>query len=80
MTFDPAVVAAAMAAMGGLLILVVRLFITGTIMSRNVVPREDYDNMVKIHADYVSMFGASVEAIRDLSADLRTERAKNGKA
>lgn len=55
---------------------VLALFYTGRILPRNVVPREDYDKIVEIHANYVAMFGTSVEAIRELTADLRAEREK----
>ena len=58
---------------------ILALFYTGRILPRNVVPREDYDAIVQIHAAYVEMFGKSVDAIRELTTDLRAERAKRGR-
>lgn len=68
MTVEPAVLIAAIAALGGLLVVIVRLFLTGAILPRSAVPREDYDSVVVINASYAGKFGEQTEAIRVLSA------------
>lgn len=68
MTIDPAVLIAAIAALAGLLIGVFRLFLTGALMSRTVVPREDYEKVLTINAGYADQFGQQSDAVKVLSA------------
>lgn len=67
-TIDPAVLIAAIAALGGLLIGVFRLFLTGALMPRSVVPREDYEALRQINASYAERFGQVIDAVKGLSA------------
>ena len=64
MTLDPAVVIAAISALGALLILMFRLFLTGAIHPRNMVPREDYEAQVAITASYAAKFGEQTEVVK----------------
>lgn len=64
---DQAVLITAIGALAGLLILVFRLFLNGTLLSRTTVPREDYDRQVAIVADYAVKFGEQTKAVQSLT-------------
>lgn len=67
MTIDPAVVIGAIAAMGGLLLFIVRAFTSGSIHPRSTVPREDYDACVAVVKSYADQFGEQTAAVRALT-------------
>ena len=79
MTIDPAVLIAAIAALAGLLIGVFRLFLTGALMSRSVVPREDYEALRQINASYAERFGQVIDAVKGLSAVVARLAAKQAR-
>lgn len=56
----------AIGALGGLLLLVVRFFLNGTVLSRTTVPREDYAAQVAIAASYAQSFGEQTKAVQSL--------------
>jgi hypothetical protein len=60
----------------GLALVMLGLFYTGRILPRNTVPREDFEALQAIHASYVENFRLGTEAVKDLAALLREERAK----
>lgn len=70
MEIDVALVVAAIAALGGLLLEILRRFAKGDLLSRNVVPREDYDRIVSINESYAAKFGEQTTAITTLAAAL----------
>jgi hypothetical protein len=72
LTIEPAVVIGAIAAMGGLLLLVIRQFMSGTILSRTVVPREDYEAVLAINASYAEKFGEQTAAVGALTIVVNT--------
>lgn len=53
------------------------LFYTGRILPRNVVPREDYDELIQINASYIEKFGILIDAVKALSASV--DRITGGK-
>ena len=67
MTLDPLAVVGAIAAMGTLLLFIVRAFLTGAIMPRSVVPREDYEALQAVNASYAAGFATLTEAVNRLA-------------
>jgi hypothetical protein len=65
---DQAVLIAAIGTLGGLLLLVVRLFLTGKLYSSETVPRHDYDRQIAIVESYAQKFGEQTDAIRTMAA------------
>lgn len=71
MTLDPLAVIGAIAAMGTLLLFIVRAFATGAIMPRSVVPREDYEAMQAVVASYAPAVAALTEAVKGQSESVK---------
>lgn len=67
MTIDPAVLVAFIGTILGLLGVVIRQFMAGNLLSRTVVPREDYDRVVAINEGYAARFGEQTEAVKTLA-------------
>lgn len=77
MTIDPAVLIGAIGALGGLLVFIVRLFLTGALLARNVVTREDYDALKAVNATLVASIPALTDAVNKALATAEIAR-KNG--
>lgn len=77
MTLDPLAVIGAIAAMGTLLLFIVRAFASGAIMPRSTVPREDLEALRAVNASFAEKFGQQTEAIRLLTEALAVI-ARNG--
>ena len=72
MTIEPAIIVAFMAALLGLLGLVLRMFIAGDLLSKNVVRREAYDRQLGIVDSYTAKFTEQTEAVKALTATVAT--------
>lgn len=57
---------------------VLYLFYTGRILPRNTVPREDYEALRAINAEYAAAVGQLVKAVKALSTSVN-RIAANGK-
>lgn len=62
MTFTLADLTGPVAALA-LLLLMLGGFMSGRILPRNTVPREDYDGLLAVNANYSVIFGQQTEAI-----------------
>lgn len=71
MVIDPAIVIAFIAALLGLLGLVLRMFINGALLSKAVVPREDYEALRAINAEYPEAIERVADAVNKLAASLK---------
>lgn len=67
MTVDPAVVIGAFGIVAGLLLTIVKLFMSGDILPRNAVRREDYDALILVNASYAMQMPALVAAVRGMA-------------
>lgn len=76
MTIDPAILIALITALGGLLLFTVRLFLTGAVLPRNAVPREDYDAQKAINKTLVEAIPPLTDAVKQLVATV--ESLRNG--
>lgn len=76
MTIEPAVLIGAISALGGLLFVIMRLFLTGAILPRNAVTREDYEAVRDINASLVAAIPALTEAVNKALATVNI--ARNG--
>ena len=63
MIIDPAIIIAFITAVLALLGLILRLFISGQLMSRNVVPREDFERVLAINEGYAAKFGEQTATV-----------------
>ena len=52
-----------------LALLIIYRFMEGKLLSRNVVPREDFDRVVAINESYAVRFGEQTEVVRDLARE-----------
>lgn len=80
MTFEPLVVISFISAILGILGLVLRAFVNGTLLSDKVVLRSDYERLVQINETYAEKFGQQTDAIRGLVEEVeRLHSAKTAK-
>lgn len=77
MTIEPAVLIGAIATLGGLLIFVVRLFLTGSILPRSAVTREDYEAQRAVIASLVAAIPPLTDAVKGLTVTV--ESLRNGR-
>lgn len=78
MTIDPAIIIAFITAILALLGLFLRAFASGDLLSKNVVPRDDYEALRAINASYPEAMNKIAEAVRTLAASVDVMR-RNGK-
>jgi hypothetical protein len=74
---DPVIVTAAIAlltAMGGLLLVMYRAFMSGELHPKNTVPRETFDKVVAINETYATRFEEQTKAIAELAALMRAQK------
>jgi hypothetical protein len=79
-TIEPPILIAFIGAILSLIGLMVRAFMSGSVMSRNVVPREDYERQVAIVESYAVKFGEQTDAVKTLTttvAKLATGRVSS---
>lgn len=57
----------------GLALLIIYQFMAGKLLSRNVVPREDFDRVVGINESYAARFSEQTEAVKQLSATVAAQ-------
>lgn len=72
MLIDAAVVIAFITAMLGLIGLVLRMFIAGELLSKNVVRREAYERQTALVDSYAVKFAEQTQAVRLLAESVAT--------
>ena len=70
MTIDPAVLIGFIGAILALLGLVFRMFVNGDLLSKNSVPRADYERVIAINEGYAAKFGEQTTAIGGLASTI----------
>lgn len=66
MTIDPAVLIAFVTALGGLVLLVYRSLVSGSIHPRNLVPREDYEALLEVNDELLVALSGQTQAVKDV--------------
>lgn len=75
MTIDPLIVVGAFTAVGGLLLAIIRMFMTGAIHPRSTVPREDYDASLAVIASYAAQKATDTDAQKGMAEALKNMAA-----
>lgn len=68
MIIDPAILIAFLTALLGILGLVFRAFMSGDLHPRSTVPRDDYEALRAINADFPEAVSRVAEAVKKLAA------------
>lgn len=75
MTIDPLIVVGAFTAIGGLLLAIIRMFMTGAIHPRSTVPREDYEASLAVNASYATQMPAQTDAVKGMAEAVKNMAA-----
>ena len=71
MTVDPLVVVGAFGVVAGLLVTIFKLFMSGDILPRSAVRREDFDALLAVNATYATQMPAQTEAIKGFAEAMK---------